>query len=120
MVVKHYTRLRDMPKELADAVRLFAREQALSAPSESATYDGIANAITTAFKTKEYTVALSRDVVRDVLKRQKVQAQPFEVKERPPTREEAEEQRRKELRDLILDNANRLRPVPPHIQATRI
>jgi len=119
MAVTNYTRLRDMPKELATAVRTFIRDSAVNAPPESATYDGIARALTLAFTTKQYMVVLSQDVVRDVLKRRSVQGPAVDV-QHPPTREEAEEQRRTELRDLILSNANSLRPVPAHIQATRI
>lgn len=116
-----YTRLRDMPEELRALVRAQIRAAAGSAPPGGrATYNGVAAEVNKAFSCDEYVLDLSWNVIRDVLGRKPVQGAPFEVKNKPPTHEEAEEQRRTELRDLILESADNLRPVPDHIQATRI
>lgn len=120
MPKKTYTRLRDMPKELRDAVREYIQNISENAPPESASYDGVAALVNKAFSNGDYTVDVSRDIVRDVLKRKPVTAQSFEVKEKPPSKEEQEETRRSELRDLILSSANSLRPVPEQIRATRV
>ena len=119
-MAKTYTRLRDMPKELRDLVRANIAATADNAPPDKANYDGVAALVNEAFSCQDYTVDLSRDIVRDVLKRQAVRAQKFEPTVVPPTKEEAEETRRNDLRDLILNSADSLRVVPEYIKATRI
>ncbi len=119
-MTKTYTRLRDMPKELREAVRANIAQTADNAPTDKANYDGVAELVNAAFSCADYTVDISRDIVRDVLKRQAVRAQKFEPTVVPPTKEEAEETRRTELRDLILNSADSLRAVPDQIKATRV
>lgn len=120
MAKQVYTRLRDMPKELADAVRAYIRALAKSAPNGRANYDGVTTEVNKSFSGEDYTVDLSRDIIRDVLKRKPANAEPFEVKEKPPSREEQEVERREELRSMILESADSLRAVPDYIKTTRI
>jgi hypothetical protein len=115
-----YTRLRDMPQELREVARAHIHTVATGAAPGRSSYDTVAAEVNTVLSGKDYTVDLSRDIIRDVLKRKRVQGQPFEVKDRPPSREEQEQQRREELRSMILEGADSLRPVPDHIKATQI
>lgn len=115
-----YTRLRDMPKELRTAVRAHIISEAVAAPPGRPRYADLAGMVNKHFSGKDYMVEITPDIVRDVLRRQPVAAKPFEVTEKPPTKDEQEETRRTELRDMILSSANSLRPVPAYIQATRV
>lgn len=115
---KTITRLRDMPEEDAKQARNHIAIQGAKEPRPS--YPEIARLTNQHFTDRrDYVLNLSRDVIRDVLRRGG-RGPDISETAAPQTKEEVEATRREDLRSLVLDSANSLRPVPKHIQAVQV
>lgn len=85
-----YTRLRDMPRELADKVRGDVQARGGNAPPGKPSYDTITGRVNASFTCADYEVALSRDTVRDILRRSRPRTK--EDKSHEPRKLTAEEE----------------------------